>query len=319
MDVMMLKGFSGFILHESFKDFDIDTDKLRESMRCGFEIEGSPRWNRDDASDEIIGFIKRVAGSMCMRAYHDYSVGVEVVTEPLSVDEIEPQLNFWLWLLDRCGIDTIPFVGAGCHMTVSIGALIPSFVKVNIEHLTIYFAPVLAALSWAYDHHWREKRYFELNNAWNNDGLSWLTSEDDGRLSMFGMSKYSFVHFKEFDNQSGIEFRYPDSSPNARHLWRVAIMNMALVLKALKISKEYKAIIRFKFNDDDRYMINHCNYAGEVEKLVMTVRDRIDEFLEFMQPEIEELLGNGGYHEWTIDLMDVEHRDVAVVLKHGCN
>ncbi|RLC86698.1 MAG: hypothetical protein DRJ03_07965 [Chloroflexi bacterium] len=332
MDVTELTGFDGFFRHSSFESDEHNwlgnvIGKFNELVRCGFELEGLSnfdgvdgyanvfgtevryetlpelhdfmQWAVDDAWEHMDDANVRQVLWGLRRVYLDCSVDTELVTEPIELKDIEKHLNFWLWFLERCGVTASPDYGAGCHMTVSLKTVyVPSFVRANIEQLVIYFTPALALLSWLqWDHCNRDWGYFELNTGF-------MDHYGNGYIHVSGEEKYRFVHFKNFPDCEGFEFRYPDASMNARHLWRVAIVNMALVLKALKISHEHKAIVEFKCDTAD--IIDDLNEIGDVKGWIERLHSHLNEFLAFIRPEIEEITGD--YHRWLEGIFDVDSR-----------
>ncbi len=341
--VELLEGFDGFYYHEAFESAD---DNLRECIenfkelaRVGFELECASLSDNysayvfgvkvetesleyfHDALEEISDVAWEEATGNLQDALYtlrdivtDCSVQSELITEPLKIKEIEPALNFWLWFLYKCDLECSPEHGAGCHMTVSLeDRRLPAFVKANVEQLTVRFAIPLALLSWRECHSERDRGYFDLNSIYanyNTMGIMLWENEAEGIMRLSMNDKYKFVHDKEFPTNTAFEFRYPDASMNAKHLWRVAIINMAIVLKALKISYYWGGIIQWNLAKTVGVydVIDELNSFSDIGEAIKKYNRHIKEFLDFIRPEIEEIT-DGHYDEWFEDAFDVYARD----------
>ncbi|RLC83299.1 MAG: hypothetical protein DRJ03_17590 [Chloroflexi bacterium] len=259
MRIEDVEGFDSFSDKYSLELYPHDVmvdivNEFKSHVRCGFELEGNstlpyeltcPRCGNKvtvheyDQLHHIINYLIHNGKSswykQAMKIYWDGSVDTELVTTPLKVDEIEMGLTFFTGLLRFMGVDLRPTTRAGGHQTISVGARLPDVVLANIEQLSRRFAPTLVRVGCSpYDTYRRSERFRYLNQSpiYNYPLDGWE-------------EKYRFVHFKNYTKATGIEFRYPDALP-PKYNYVSAILNMALVWKAMKITLRHGKVIAWE-------------------------------------------------------------------------
>ncbi|RLC86707.1 MAG: hypothetical protein DRJ03_08010 [Chloroflexi bacterium] len=306
MDVKELEDYCGIAKYdeydESVEELKTLLPEFKDKVRCGFELEGNwgeslydvkvgKRTETVYSLDQLHAFIEDAAGSQgglfdtLSYVYEDGSVDTELVTQPLRVDEILPSLRLWMNVLSDCGVAVDSYEGAGCHMTVSAGVGMPLYVKANVEQIVRYFAPALLYFACDQDMSRRDPDYYELN------GSPIIRLSENRTLN--GITyKYSTVHFKTFGRVSGFEFRYPDPTEPTR-LYAVAVLNMAILLKAIKITIKHGGVFKIK---NKRMRMNNRVYGRFVNRIdISDYRDLITimagELIEFLADEIEEISG----------------------------
>ncbi len=297
MDVKDLMDYAGIYRDQSISLLPSEVELLQEliprfneRVRCGFELEGDWTYHEYvrvggreaiiEEVDELHSFIMEAAEEQgglygtLLDAYDDGSVNTELVTQPLRVDEIVPVLDLWLDVLDTCGVIFDSRVGAGCHMTVSVGTSLPLIVKANVEQLMRYFTRPL--LEFGCNHAWsrRDREYYSFNKS------PIIRLKKGERLN--GENKYKAVHFKKFGDVTAFEFRYPDPAPT-RKLYSIAILNMAIVLKAIKISFKYNGVFEIK---NSRIQTSRRAYLWDG-----CDSELIDELIDFMADDIKSVSG----------------------------
>ncbi len=314
---MKVEELSGFLEFRGFREHTklpstLDLSNLNERLRVGFEIEGDVLQKGRDRL-EIHGKHSRINSDLkdhpyFSLVYYDGSVDTELVTQPIEIKNIIDVMHEFQWVLKNHGVSMLPVTGAGGHQTVSIKDLfIDRDIKVNIEQLTRYFSPTLLRLG-CIPHltHHRKYYYRKLNGS----GIYTWTLD--------GYHKYRALHFKNFMDCSGFEFRYPDVlSPI--HSWVSAVANASIVLKALKIDdgrirwswasedatvKTYHYMLSGKSNayilkkPRDFYIENVYSDTRRINRIRWFKEHQRDvEFFEFFKPEIQEITG-GQYDEW---------------------
>jgi len=232
----------------------------------------------------------------------DGSVDTELVTQPLKVEDIRQTLSLWLDVLNDCGVVVDSEEGAGCHMTVSVGAALPSITKANTEQIVRYFAPALLELACYCSLSCRDPDYYELNR-------SPIRRYDEHRGLDGVVNKYKAVHFKSFSrNVTGFEFRYPDPATSDR-LYVIAVLNMAIVLKAMKITIDHNGVFKIKNErmrkNSDLYQ-KLANHRSVTRRSADYIREMVFELMEFLNDEIREISGLTG-------------KDVLRCLRRYCN
>ncbi len=309
MDVEDLKDCAGIKDFSNYDECNIERlkevrENFKDNVRCGFELEGNwgdslydvkvgERTGTVYSLDQLHAFIEDAAGSQgglydtLICVYEDGSVDTELVTQPLKVEDIRPALSLWLDVLYDCGVVVDSEEGAGCHMTVSVGTPLPSIVKANTEQIIRYFAPALLELACHCSISCRDPDFYELNSSpirrcdkyWGLDGV---------------VNKYRAVHFKSFSrNVTGFEFRYPDPATSDR-LYVIAVLNMAIVLKAMKITIDHNGVFKIKNKrmrkNRDLYQ-KLANHHSVTRRSADYIREMAFELLDFLGDEIEEISG----------------------------
>jgi len=342
MDIKDVDGFDGFSGRASIdldyaRHFSEVSRHFKSVVRIGFEIEGNsslpktincPRCGQEVTIHEyeqlhrIIHYLihngKHHALKQAIKIYWDGSVDTELVTQPLRIDDIKPVLTFFMGLLQTFGVSMSPDTRAGGHQTISVGERLPDVYLANIEQLSRRFAPTLTRVACSpYDTYRRSTRFRVLNESpihhYPLDGWE---------------EKYRFVHFKDYETVTGIEFRYPDVLP-PEYNYVSAILNMALVWKAIKITNRYRKVITWKNviirEQKNAYhtMIDDSTYVGddyeeyhvadnyewlryynthdtivdaEIDGHWWYRREDDDTLFKLLRPEIEALTGD--YDEW---------------------
>ncbi|RLC83298.1 MAG: hypothetical protein DRJ03_17585 [Chloroflexi bacterium] len=312
MDVKDLKDYAGIKDFSNYDEYDIERlkevrENFKDNVRCGFELEGNwgdslydvkvgERTGTVYSLDQLHAFIEDAAGSQgglydtLMCVYEDGSVDTELVTQPLKVEDIQPALSLWLDVLYDCGVVVDSEEGAGCHMTVSVGAALPSITKANTEQIVRYFAPALLELACYCSISCRDPDYYKLNR-------SPIRRYDEQRGLDGTSNKYRAVHFKSFNrNVTGFEFRYPDPATSDR-LYVIAVLNMAIVLKAMKITIDHDGVFKIKNErmgkNRDLYQ-KLANHHSVTRRSADYIREMVFELMEFLNDEIGEISGLTG-------------------------
>lgn len=207
--------------------------------------------------------------------YNDGSVSTEVVTTALKLNEVYPILTKAYVVLDRYNCKISPEAKAGGHQTVSFAKPFPIIVVKNVIQLVRYYYPALLAIGCIKGSHNREG---------GNDYRCYPSSGVD--LYHGRNHKYLAVHIKRSTSfPKLIEFRYPDSHTNINQCILTALINIALVAKAITLSQYGVFVI--DENHLTKAKTNTTQFYGDDSFVdVSWVRDLGREMLEDLQKEI---------------------------------
>jgi len=193
-------------------------EKIASAFGCGVGK------NNTDGSPYLTH--KRVAN-----VYEDGSVNLEVVTTPQKLCDIASVHRYVCSVIKGYDAEIRPDVGngAGGHQTVMFDHRNGSFTDTitrNVIQLSRFFAP---ALLWIGCVKGTEARgdYRSLNRSAVREP------------KQFPNGKYEFVHTRYMDGRGvyGFEFRYPDSHELSNIVQVTAVINSAIVLKAIRLSR----------------------------------------------------------------------------------
>jgi hypothetical protein len=218
----------------------------------------------------------RAASADYQYVYNDGSVNTELVTSAIPLSEVHDVLQRGCSVLEDYGVNIDPSVGAGCHQTISYGKPFSYPVVKNVIQQVRYYLPALLAIGCVEGTHHRGEYRGLMDPSWKSDELY--------------TEKYSAVHTKRTMAVSRnsfdlLEFRYPDSHTNVWQTVLTAIINMAIIARAFKIS--VNGIVSFPQSHWDKVKRNSNTFYNEgVFNDKTWVRGLADELLSDLKDEI---------------------------------
>ena len=278
---MNIKGWrkkTNKLSEEDIKDF---YDDFLSTFRIGIEIEGeSPSFtDYKFIAEELncdIGKGRFRRNKDFLYCYNDGSVNTELVTGAIPLKKLRKVLKIGLDVLQEYDVKMSPEVGAGGHQNICSSQLLPNIIGRNVLQITRQYLPALCKIGCVLGTHHRN--------------INYRTYPECGLNNYIDNVKYSAVHLKKRGGRNGLtgglyEFRYPDSTINLNQIMLSAIINSALVLKAINISRygvlslDYIEIMKSKDCYSEIIELNSTNHSF-VNRMVESLLEFLDEELK---------------------------------------
>lgn len=272
-------------------------------VAVGLEIEAQvedANWgdDEDDDGNEMLGEIadafrcavgkNRTRGTPYLshkevaNVYEDGSVNLEVVTTPQKLCDIAKVHRYVCGVIKKYDAEIRPNVGngAGGHQTVMFdhrNGYFTDTVARNVIQLSRFFAPALLWISCV--------QGTSARGNYRNLNRSAVRVPEH-----FPNDKYMFVHAKCLDSRGvyAFEFRYPDSHELSNIVQVTAVINTAIVLKAIRLSRFGVLECTQSYWDEVRWMVDEF-YGGGAFEDEDKASSMIDRLMKYIGQEIEDL------------------------------
>ena len=248
--------------------------------------------------------------------YHDGSVNVELVTNALLPARFEEVLVKAVEILSKYKVKMNPDQRAGGHQTICFSEHFPHMVAANVAQIMRYYLPALITIGCIEGTQTRgaQHRSLPASPGWSK------------RSKVFNQ-KYEAVHVKSTLALAGspkmLEFRYPDSHTNVKQIAATGVINLAMCLKAIKMSPQgIASFVNLHWNKVESLMASlyRCGLTDKSavdHKILVEMRK---EMLEFLSPEIDDLLKNGNkfiadISAWEIPVKPEHTKNLVIVYK----
>ena len=260
----------------SFEEYKKYSKRFLKDLTIGVELEGEAPSHSTycEVADELKcdrGKGKFRRNREFLYAYPDGSVNFELVTGAIPIKEFKNTLMTGIEIMRDKGIIISPSVGAGCHQNICSVQLMPEIIGRNVIQIVRKYLPALCKIGCVRDTWKRNGRYMIFPYCgWRN--LSY--------------NKYESIHLKRRGGRNGLtgglyEFRFPDAIVNVNQIMLTAIINSAIVLKSINISRLGVIMLsdREKEISEQLYLIIR---RGEEEnpKYMLPMIDNLIEFIE---------------------------------------
>ena len=306
---MKIKGWK-------LKEDKISEDAIEEisktfcsTLRVGIEIEGHYRGEEplQDVHDIISRDLRCKTGKSEIQGadllndflyvYNDGSVNTEVVTGTLKLNNIRHVYNRAIETMEDLNIVISPEWGAGGHQNISSEVMMPLIVGRNIRQLLRYHLPPLCKIACVEGTECRDYSY----RGYPPCGWKRYV-ENEKYCAMFCKRKYSV-------NQSGeglYEFRYPDAIKNINQVYISSIINAAIVLKAIKLSKKGVIMISNDDKEQSKFLYKHMTSNADNSSIMPKINKRFNEMILFLTSEINEICESSSAKK--IDLFAIQEQ-----------
>lgn len=216
----------------SFSDYERYNRRFKKDLTIGVELEGEAPSHSTycEIADELKcerGKGKFRRNRKFLYAYPDGSVNFELVSGAIPIKELRNVLETGIDIMREKRIIISPRIGAGCHQNICSVQLLPEIIGRNIIQIVRKYLPALCKISCVKDTWKRNGRFMIFPYCgWRN----------------LGYSKYDAIHLKKRGGRNGLtgglyEFRFPDAIININQIMLTAIINSAIVLKAISLSR----------------------------------------------------------------------------------
>ena len=226
--------------------------------------------------------------------YYDGSTPIELVTSPVepSVAKIRETFEAIYNVVDTIDTELLPICHNRCglHQTVvfdHLATMFPETVVANIIQITRAYMP---GLFYLLSSGYLGQPTRSLEHRGHNQSI-W-------RRGLNHVSKYSLVYPRNRDTNNvqeywGIEFRYPDGTQSKVLPGIMAVVNTAIVLKAIKLSQYGALKIPQEYYQKAKVSINKFTSQGQLQSEEYSStsffpRIIAEELVQFLSEEITE-------------------------------
>ncbi len=242
------------------------------------------KFNKQNIED-----ISKIKGNF-LYVYPDGSCNTELVTNSVPLSKLSEVLKIGFDTLTKYCVKLSPEMRAGMHQTFSYDGYFPQVVAKNMVQLLRFYLPALISISCV------DKTQFRGDYRRLPPVPGW--SKSSKRFN----NKYEAGHVKEQNALAGspklLEFRYPDSTPNVKQHLIVAIINEALVLKAINFSingvvafslphwRNIEVVMNILYKEGFSHNPK-INDEYDCHQFIKVLRENM---FEFIKPELEDII-----------------------------